>query len=79
MAVLAVIERIMPIAERFIPQPGQGATKREIVLGSAEGVAATTLPGVNMRDPRVQAAMDAKLAADVALANLLQSLATPQP
>lgn len=71
-AVLAVIERLMPLAERLVPQPGAGETKRTLVLGAAEGVAATMLPQVSLQDPTIQALLRAKVAADVALANALQ-------
>lgn len=76
LSVLSVIERIIPVVERFLPGHGAGAQKAEIVTSSAQAVAATTLPGVNMQDPHIAALVAAKIAADVALANALQAAAS---
>lgn len=75
MLILTVVERIIPVAERLVPTPGMGAQKAELVLNSAVAVGQTVLPGVNMQDPQIQTLLRAKLAADVALANALQTAA----
>ncbi len=74
LSILSVIERVIPIVERIFPK-GNGTTKAQIVEGSAHAVAATLLPGVNLGDPTIAALVQAKIAADVALANALQAAA----
>lgn len=79
LAVVAVVERTLPLAERLFPGKGQGAAKEAVVIGSAAGVGETILPGVDMREASIQAALKAKIAADVALTNLLQARANQSP
>lgn len=79
MAVLTVIERMIPLVERFLPGTGQGTTKAAVVTGAAVAVGQATLPGVNMQDAHIQALTQAKIAADVALANALQAAASAVP
>ncbi len=74
MAILNVIERIIPIAERFLPR-GKGEDKSTIVKTSAEAVTKTILPEVSLEDPDLAPLVQAKIDADVALANALQAKA----
>lgn len=74
--VLRVIERVLPIAEALLPTHGAGEQKTAIVKGSAIATGQTVLPGVPIQeDPALQALVQAKIQADVALANALQQAA----
>lgn len=77
MAVLAVIERMIPLVERFLPKHGAGPEKAVLVQMTAQTTMEQLLTPGTAQDPEVQAAMRVKIDADVALANLLQRKGAP--
>ena len=74
LAILQVIERTIPIVERWLPK-GRGKEKATMVTATGQVVATTLLPGARLDDPRLAPLVQAKLDADVALANALQAIA----
>lgn len=79
LAVLQVVERLIPLVERMTSAPKDGANKALAVTDQALQTTAQLLGPAAAEDPTVHALLQAKIAADVALANALQRYAPPTP